>query len=1050
MLFTINQEPIMRKVSPFIRIAVLLLFIFSLPSYGQSQTTSGIVQDADKKTLLAGVTVKVIGNNNTAQTDDRGAFTIKASVGQFLSIAYVGYELKRVTVTGSKLNILLKEEVADLGEVVVAMDIKRKPRELGYSVQTVKGSDIKDAQRENFVNSLQGRVAGATITPTTGTVGASTQIVLRGFNSLSLSNSPLFVVDGVILDNSTLNQTSGGGTSVGLASDLPNRNNDYTNRAADLNPNDIESITVLKGPEATALYGSQASSGAIVITTKKTKTKGIVVAYDNSFRTQKITRFNRTINTYTTGANGVYTPNFGTSSSFFGPAYGRDVTFYDNVHDFFKTGFSQTHNLSVDFGTKNSGYRLSTSYLDQAGVVPSNTFKKFNIRLSNTTKIGKYFDFTPSISYINSDNYKPLRGSGSYLLDLYVWPSDNDISNWLSPTGHKLLFNSTDLPNAELDNPFFSAIKNKSEDKLDRVFSTLGVNFYPTSWLTIAGRFGYDYYKQIGYTFIHPESYEISAALAGSLDNYYRKYFGYNHTITATAKKSVGKFSGRVMVGTMWQDQETQMFGVYGTNLKDSVSIDSSNTLPGTRVRLLRNNYGQPNLSQFRDFAYFGEAALSYNNYLFLSYTHRFEQASVFPSSTRNYNYPGVSFSAIVSDIFPSIKSNTLNYLKIRASKAQTARLADPYSNQNIFINSLASGGGYLYGFTNANPNLRPERQKTWEVGAEIRMFSNILSLEASYYNTLVTDQIIEAYRSSYATGYTINTANIANTRNQGIELSLNLNPIRTTDWSWNIIFNFNKMFSKVLLLPPGLTQYYIGDTKVYGSVQGSLFLNGPTTTVAGYTYMRNTKGDVLIDPATGLPKINSTASLLGDRNPNFTLGTINSIRFKNWNLSFLWDLKVGGDIFDATDMYLTTQGRSSKTADRKTARVVKGILQDGLENSSNPTMNNIVVIPYYQQTFYTTMPEEEFMQKNVNWLRLRDLTLTYNFSDKALKNLKYFKTLGLFLTANDLLLFTNYAGADPAVNANTASNGGIGGFGIDYGSLPTPVSINIGLKTSF
>lgn len=1039
----------MRKLVRLFLLLAMLLPLFT--AFAQKTRITGTVLSADNKTPLEGVTVEVKQTRKRAITNGNGVFSIEAAPGETLIFSYAGYSSQEQP-AASGISVSLAPVSKELDQVVVvAMDIKRNPRELGYSVQRVAGADIKESQRENILNSLQGRIAGATITPTTGQAGASSSIVLRGFNSLSLSNQPLFVVDGVILDNSTLNETSGGGAGIGLASDRPNRNNDYTNRIADLNPNDIESVTVLKGPEATALYGSQASSGAIVITTKKPKS-GINVAYDNSFRTQYINRFNQTINTFSTGNNGVYSPNFSSANPvtrFFGPAYGRDVRFYDNVHKFFNTGFTQMHNLSVDFGSKVSSFRVSASYLDQSGVVPTNTFRKFNVRIANTTKLGKFIDFTPSVSYIYNVNNKPLRGAGGYLLDLYAWPADNNIQDYLTPTGHKKVIVPGDVPNSELDNPLFNVIRNKSRDNNNRYFATFGINLYPFPWLTIAGRFGYDHYKTDGYTFYDPESNAYSAATGGYLDNYYKTYSGYNHTITATAKKSFGKFNTRLMVGTMWQNFETKMFAVSGSKLIDSTSTDSSNTTPNTRTRLLRNYYGQPNLSIFRDFAYFGEAAVSYRDLVFLSYTHRFEQSSVFPKSTRNYNYPGISFSAILSDIFPAIKKGAVNFVKLRASLAQTARLPDPYSNQSVFVNSLASGGGYAYGFVNSNPYLSPERQQTYEIGTEIRLLKNRIALEASYYNTLVKDQIIQGYRASYATGFVLNTSNVATTRNQGIEASLNIVPIKTNNLDWNITFNFNKMFSKVLMLPPSLTEYYLGDTQLFGNARAGLHKGGTTTTITGYHYARNKNGDILINPASGLPNILSWAEI-GDRNPNFTLGTINTLHYKNWTLSFLWDLKIGGDIYNGTDMYLTQMGVSKRTADRLTPRVIKGVLQDGKENTANPTRNTIVVTPYYQQDYYVNMPDEEFIEHNVNWFRLRELTLGYTFSPALVHKLKYFKTLGVFVTANDLFLFTNYSGADPAVNGNTAGSVGVGSFGMDYGSLPTPVSVNIGLKASF
>jgi len=1037
----------MRKVASLMKVVVLLLFIFSLPAFGQSQTVSGTIQDAASKAPLAGVTIRVDGTTTVAQTNEKGVFTIRASKGQTLVVTSVGFETRRVAVTGATMNLVLRTEVSELEEVVVAMDIKRKPRELGYSVQKVTGKEIAESQRENFVNSLQGRVAGVSITPTGGQAGASSTIVLRGFNSMALSNQPLFVIDGVIVDNQTINETSNGGSQLGLASDKPNRTNDYSNRISDINPSDIESVTVLKGPEATALYGSQASSGAIVITSRKAKSDGrISVAYDNSFRWQVLNRYPSYSNMYGQGNNGV-TDN--SVFTYFGPAYGSDVKMYDNVKSFFQTGFSQTHNISMEYGKKNVTWRLSGSAFDQKGVVPNNNFSKYNFRIANTTKIGKYIDIAPAISYIRATNDKPLRGAGSYLLNLMVWPVDNDINNYIDENANKIKFG-----NNEYDNPVFNTVFNRSSDANDRFIATLGVNINPTPWLTVAGRFGYDTYKSSGFSLIDTAS-SLALSTKGSQDNYYRNYYGYNHTVTATAKKTIGNFSGRIMVGNMWQDYRTEQYAVSGTFLKGGYAFgrDSNNTAPAGRTRLSNaQRTGGYNYSLSRQAAYFGEVSINYKNLAFISYSHRFENSSIFPKEFRNYNYPAGSMSLIMSDIFPFIKKgNVLNYLKLRGSLAQTARSSSPYANQSVFNFVQSSGGGYSYAFNNNNFFLEPERQKTYELGAEFKFFNNMINLDVTYYNTLNEKQIAENFRASYATGYVLNTLNVGSTRNTGIEISLDAAPVQNKNFGWNFRLNFNRMRNEVLTLPDNVPEFYISDTWLYGNARGGLVRGGPSTSITAYGYQRNTAGDILIDPANGLPLIDQNFKVRGDRNPNYSLGINNNFRYKNWSLSMLWDLKVGGDVFNATNMYLTLRGKSTLTDDRKTTRVVTGVLNDGLQNSATPTRNTIAITPYDLQTYYTArMPEEEFIQKNVNWMRLRDLTLSYTFPASTIKKYSFLRSMSAFVTGSDLILITNYLGADPAVSGNTAGTRGVGGFGFDYGNIATPIGINVGLRANF
>ncbi len=1064
------NKSVMRKFTCLTWMLGLLLMLFSVSSYAQDKTITGTVRDASKNTPVEGVTVRVVGSKTGTQTNSSGYFSLKANKGQTIEFIYVGFESMRVVVGDrTSVSVDLKPESSELEEVVVAMDIKRKPKELPYSVQKVTGAEIAETQRENFLNSLGGRVAGVTVNPTGGAAGASTSIVLRGFNSMALDNQPLFVVDGVIMDNQTVNETSNGGSQLGLASDRPNRNNDYTNRIADINPNDIESVTVLKGPEATALYGSQASSGAIVITTKRAKPTGkFSVNYDNSFRVSKLTRFPNYSNEYSPGVNSVPSNVF----TYFGPKYPAGTNFFNNVDNFFRTGFAQTHNLSMEYGKKNYSFRLSGSFFDQKGVIPTNTYQRYTIKLTNTTKLGKYIDITPSIAYARTTNDKPIRGANGYLLNLMIWPFDNDVRDYLDVNGGKKLLYSLS-PNSEIDNPFFNVNYNRSRDVNDRLTGTFGININPTKWLTIAGRFGYDTYKSSGHTFYHPLSFFVSRGLGGAQDNYYRKYTGYNHTVNATARKTFGQFTASAMVGNMWQDYKTEMFSVYGTNLVDSVNTagqmvkngvvitdpsffnyDSSGTRASTRTRLSRaqKNSGDYNYVVNRQVAFFGQFSLSYKSMIYLTYSHRFETSSIFPEEFRNYNYPAGGLSIILSDMFPGIKKgNWVNYAKIRTSLASTARSSAPYANQSVFNPIFSSGGGFAYAFNNNNFFLQPERQQTYEMGAELKLFKNRLGFDITYYNTTCTNQIAENFRASYGTGYVLNTVNVGSTRNQGIEFSADITAIKSKDFNWNVRLNYNKMWNEVLTLPDNVPEFYISDTWLYGNARGGLVRGGPSTSITGFGYQRNNAGQILIDPANGLPLIDNNFRVRGDRNPAYTMGIQNSFKYKNWSLNMLWDLRVGGDIFNATEMYLTLQGKSKRTDDRETSRVVAGVLNDGLQNTTTPTVNTIAVNPYYTQTYYTArMPEEEFIEKNINALRLRDITLSYTFPQSIIKKWKSFKSLGVFFTGNDLILITNYTGADPSVNGNTAGTRGVGGWGFDYGNIGAPIQLNFGIRAGF
>ena len=721
---------------------------------------------------------------------------------------------------------------------------------------------------------------------------------------------------------------------------------------------------------------------------------------------------------------------------------------YDNLHNFFRNGFSQTHNLCLQaIGTKECQLHfLRINCLIKNLLFQPTLINRNNLRIANTTKIGKYIEIMPSISYINTVNDKPLRGASGYLLNLLVWPATDDITDWSSASGlKKPLFNSN--PNADLDNPFYNVYKNRSSDKTDRWLATFGININPAKWLSLSGRFGYDTYKTEGYTRYDSMSFYLTRAQKGQQDNYYRSYYGYNHTITATAKKSIGNFSGKLMVGNMWQDYEYQQWAVVGNNLADFSRSDSNNTDPLTRLRLSNAQYGRPNYNIRRSMSYFGEASINWKSAIFLNYSHRFEESSIFPKFSRKYNYPAAGISIMASDLIPGIKGNILSYWKLRGSIASTARSSQPYANQSVFAQRFSSGGGYSYDFTNNNPLLEPEQQQTFELGTELRFYNNRFSIDATYYNTKNKNLIVEQFRASYGTGFVLNTLNVGANKNQGVEVAVNLDIVKTKNLTWSSRLNFNKMWNEVTQLPSNVPEFYQSDTWLYANARGGLVVGGQTTTITAYGYARNNAGKLLISPTTGLPVLDNNFRVRGDRNPDFTLGFLNNVGYKKFKFTMLWDMKVGGDIFNATDRYLTTMGRSLRTIDRQYARVIDGVLQDGMENTTTPTKNTISVTPYYNQAYYTTMPEEEFIEKDINWLRLRDISVSYTFNTKRIKRLR---SLGVFATINDLVLITNYTGTDPQVNGNTSGSRGVGAFGFDYGNIGTPVSANFGIRANF
>lgn len=1028
----------------FLPRVVFLLLVFLLRSFNssaQEKTISGIVTDLTDGTPLQSVSVKVKGTNIATQTNSSGYYSIKTSPGKTLIFSFVGYNTIEAKVgNDATLNIKIGNDDKRLGDVVVtALNIKKDKRSLGYSTAEVKGEEIAAVNRENVFTSLAGRMPGVTVTPTSGSVGASAQIILRGFNSVSLNNQPLIVVDGVPFNNETFNQGN-------LVSDKPNRDVDYTNRGADLNPEDIENVTILKGPEAAALYGVLGANGAILFTTKKGKPGKGKLTYDYNTRWDVVdqSRIPNTQNVYDQGTNGVFDI---TTRSTFGPKFPVGTQFYNNAQNFFQTGRLERHNLSLEGGAEKTSYRFSAQYTNQQGTTPNTDFKRLNIRLNSSTRILNKIDVSTSFAFINSAVNKPIRGQDGLLTSLWQWPVDDDMRNFLNTDGTKKRINPNLLAN-DVDNPFFDAQFNKNTDRNNRATASLNLNMDATSWLQLSLRAGADFSAANGNNFINPTSSQSVTSGAGfnrgRIENYTSNDLLLNYQFLASAKKQFGKFKTTLRLGTALDQYKRTTSSQRGDSLfiADFNSLDNTNpTFQRLRQRdLLRRVLGV-----------FGEFSVNYNDLVYLTLSGRNDWASPLPEQNRSFFYPSASLSFVISDL-KGVKEATrswLDILRLRASLAATNRFPTPYQNQAAFLAQTTSGGGFAYDFYAPNPDLKPERQTTYEVGFEAKFLKNRIGIDFAYYNTTVYDQIGQALRRSYGSGFVLGTLNISDTRNWGTEIQLTGSPIKTKDLTWNITLNYNRLRNLVLRLPANLPEYYISDNFVSDS-RGSMFNGGTTTSIGGREYLRNVNGNIIIDPSTGFPLINTIYTPIGERNPNYTIGINNQISYKNWTFNMLWDYRNGGDIFNLNELYRTRRGLSERTLDREISRIVPGVLNDANVNSANPTKNTISITPMFRSNYWGSVLEHEFVEKNINWLRLRDVTITYNFPKASLAKTKFISALSVYVTGTDLLLFTNYSGIDPLTNANTPATPGVGGFGFDYGTVPLPRTFLIGVRTSF
>ena len=1038
----------MRKVALSMKLAVLLLcFMLSASAFAQDKNVSGTILSDDDGTPLIGVTITNKTTNKKTQTNDVGYFSVAAEKGNMLIVTYVGYTTQEIEVATTRIiNVRLVNDNKEIGGVVVtAYGIKKNARDLTYQAITVKGEDIASTKRDNFINSLAGRIPGAMITSTTGMPGASSSIILRGPTSIDGTNQPIFVVDGLIIDNSAMESADR------LPGGNPNRNNDFGNRAMDINPEDIESVTVLKGPEATAMYGSDGVNGAIIITTRKGTKGKASLSYNNSFRFEKVYRLPQQQTVFDQGIGGVTNPLI---RSFFGQKIPDGVATYNNIDNFFRTGLTQIHNVSIDGGNDMSTYRFTASVFNNEGVVPNTAFRRYNFRLNSTFKLSQKLNVTTSFTYVNSKTDKALKGSGGFLVSLLSWPLDDDIRVYLNPDGTRRTIRN-DGSFVEDDNPFFDVNSNKNSDINDRLLGNFQLSYDATKWLNLTAIMGVDYYSGKGVLFQHPQS-NLGRTTNGNITEYRQQQRLLNGTYRATVKQKLGKINNTLIAAFTYDSRTEEVNGVRGERFFDPTFISLNNTDPLTIATQTSN-------TNFNRMGAFLNYSGTYKNFITFSLSGRMDGSSRltnpldYKTSDAFYYYYSAGANLILTDAFKLPKA--ISFGKLRLSYATTGRdPSTPYVKARRFTQSQTNGGGFVPNVTQGNPDLRPEFGRNLEIGAEFKFLKGRIGIDFAYYDQKVTDQLI-APRLSYASGSILQWINGGDVTNRGFEFQFTASPIKNKNFTWNTTVNFARNRNKILKMPAGLPQFYNSDTWGLGNLRNISQQGGNIFQLAGNRFDRNVNGDLLISPTSGLPVritgtgiASGTFTVIGDRQPDFTMGLQNSFTYKNFSLSFLLDIRRGGDIFNGTEFLLYNRGMSTKTLDRETPRVVKGVLADGLQNTANPTPNTIVITPLFRSDYYTGgIIEEDFIERDINWLRMRDITLNYKLPAKLVKRQNVFKSASVFCTMTDVFMITNYTGADPAVNGNNVSTrGGIGGIGMDTGNLATPLGVNFGINIQF
>jgi len=1013
------------------------IFLIGTRASAQQKTVTGKVT-SEQGGALNGVSVIIKGTTTGTMTSSDGNYSIRVATGQVLQFRYIGTAPEERTVgDGNIINVTLRRVATNLDAVVVtALGQTESQRALGTAQQAVNGAEIASTQRENFINALQGRVAGVTVVSSSGVPGASSMITIRGISSISSNNQPLMIIDGLPMDNKTLNTGVLASDAPGSATAFSNRGVDFTNRGADINPEDIESLVVLKGPEASALYGIDAANGAIVITTKRGKAGTGGLEYSNSFRMEKPSGRPDLQRVYGPTS---FTSN-GTQSSFayFGAPYAPGTQFYDNIDGFFQTAYKQSHNLSFSGAAPDNrvNYRVAGSYTKQGGVVPNAEYDRINLTGASGAQVTNWLKADLSMQYTYAYNDQSLKGEGGPLIGLLLWPATDNASDFLSPAGTRRRVTAA-AQGTEVDNPYFSVSKNDNNTRNNRIIANLGLVLTPFSWGNLRTNIGTDSYTGQYSVLRHPESTTgfSSNGILDQSDDVTRNISAQT-VLNLNPHQLTNAISVKALFGNGIQDNKSTVNSLAGRDFLDPNFVSINNTAARSSLTTIQ---------QRRLLSLFGSATADYNKYLYVTVTGRNDWTSTIPEPRNSFFYPSISSSFIFTDAFPALGKHMTG--KLRAAYAEVGKDARPYAYRPSLEFKTTSYGGYGFGFTGPNPNLKPEFARSYELGTELGFLDDRVGLDVTVYRKQTKDQIVNDIRGSYGTGFILLNLNGAETRNQGLEVSLRATPVQRNAFSWDFLANFESARGKTLALPNALPESYVSDTWLIGNVRNGTGPGQSTQSLTGFFYLRNANGDILIDPTTGLPLRSSLFIDNGfDRQPDWTVGLTNTFKYKRFTLSGLVDFRRGGDVFNATQWYLTARGLSTLTLDREQPRVIKGVIRDGKENSATPTPNNIVVIPATQPSYYTTISEELFIEKDINWIRLRDVTLSYVIPERLVRA----RNASIFVTGTDLFLLTNYSGLDPIVNGNTAAVGGSGGAGIDYGNFPIPRGFNLGIKLGF
>ena len=1035
----------------FTLIMLLLLVCWTTSAFAQDNYVTGRVTDAAQGTALPGVSVLVKGTTTGTMTDANGDYRIQIpNSDAVLIFRYLGYESKEIPVGNqSVVNTSLNTDTEQISEVVVtALGISREKKALGYAAQQVQAEDLVKNRQANVLNAMQGKVAGATISSTGGAPGQGASIVIRGINSIdpNRSSDPIYVIDGVLIDNST--STFGAGAEL----------RGMSNRLADINPDNIESINILKGGAATALYGLRGANGVVVITTKSGQSGALRVNFSSTAGIEEVNKFPELQDEYSQGYKGEYDPES------FWPTWGPTVAearaldathpaeLYNHFKDAYETGHQFRNSLSFSGGTDAITFYSSISHLNHEGVLPFTDYQNTSARLNTDVKISDKITTGAKFTYINSggNRYNADRFNES----LIYWSPRWDVTDFMKPDGTMNTYGN--------NNPIYGAYTNLLEDEVNRFIGGLSFGYDPTDWLNFSYRVGLDTYNDAR-TATAPGPRGLAGEIAyednglGFVNEYSSRFRAINSTFIATVQSSFGEnFNGTFRLGHELYDETVNSFGIEGSELAIYDFFDLSN------ARILASVEDN---TQYRLMGFFGEASVDYKDFLFLTLTGRNDTTSTLARNNRSFFYPSASLSYLFSEHLDL--PEFINQSKLRISYAGIAKDATKYATSSGYSNYTGLPTGYT-GVTRAallgNINLVPEFTNTLEAGLEMAFLDNRLGFDFTVYRSISKNQLLNINVAT-STGFVRAAVNSGEMENKGVELVLNAVPVRTNDFTWEAKLVFSANRNKILSIREGLEEIpyasqfgYSGSSVTLKLIPGQAYGNIYGSHYQRYYAPGEEEDPLFIDEsrpiligADGFPVRAplSSQKILGNSQPDWIGGLTNTFTYKNLSLSALIDTRQGLEKYNQMGNFLAAFGMAEYTENRDETIVFEGVLADGTPNTK-PVFLGQGKGPDgvdYGNGFYRNVfrgVSENFVE-DASWVRLRSLTLSYSLPSKFFNNI-FVKNAGISLTGNNLWLSTDYSGFDPE-NSSAPSGSNIDAFaGFTYPAVRSYlVTLNVG-----